>query len=183
MRWLMILMVGGTLVLAVGSGASVPTATEGPVEETVAMAVSAAGVEAVCTVECNQGAAGGCEHDTCMHSAPYVGPEEGSNELGEGAHEYGNCWEGYCGFGSPGCEGGKHEPCNPEEQNEQLAELMRLLEAGDLVAVSLLAEANELVEVAWEEGLLAVHQCSGRVSGTIALAGWELQSLASASVQ
>lgn len=180
MRWLMIPMVGGTLVLAVGSGASVPTATEGPVAETVAMAVSAAGVEDLCTVECLQGAAGGCEADTCMHSAPEAEP--GSHEVGEGSHPYGNCWEGYCDFGSPGCEGMKHPKCG-QHQNEQLAELVRLLEAGDLVAVSILAEADEFVEVAWEEGLLAVYQCSGRVSGTIALAGWELQSLASASVQ
>lgn len=177
MRWLTILLLGGLLVLSGTDVASAPAA-DTPAAAHAVTSMSKAGIGDECTVECEQGFSA-CESDLCEHRAPDVG-EGGSHEIGEGDHPH--CWEGYCNTGSGGTCEAKHKECD-SGQHEQLEELVDLLDAGDLASVFLLAEASDLVEVDWEEGLLAVFQCSGRVSGTVALNGSELQALSFALVQ
>lgn len=170
-----IFMAVGLLALTGTTVASTPT-TGVAVYEQATAAFSEAGVQDLCTVECTQGYDAGCG-DKCKHVAPEVEP--GTHEVGGGAHSH--CWEGYCELASGECEA-KHDLCEPT-QNEQLEELTQLLAAGDLVAVSLRMESDEFIELDPQEGLLAVHQCSGRVSGTIALTGPELQALSFALVE
>jgi hypothetical protein len=60
-------------------------------------------------------------------------------------------------------------------------QVANLLGESDIAGLYLLTQSAVPVDVVWDEGIIAVYQCAGRVSATIALTGAELAALAVAT--